>query len=68
MGDHWKSLAQKLGAPGMDDPTTSNNESTPAPEAAQPAHEEAPAQQFVEPLAEVMTPAPEPEVVDEKTS
>ena len=64
MGDHWKSLAQKLGAPGTDDPTTSTNESAPVPEAAAP--EATPNQEFVEPLAEVMTPAPEPEVVDTK--
>ncbi len=65
MGDHWKSLAQKLGAPGMDDPTTSSNESAPPSEVA--AFTREPEQvQPVEPLAEVMTPAPEPEVVDEK--
>lgn len=63
MGDHWKSLAQKLGAPGMDDPTTSSNES--APESAAFTREPEPSQP-VEPLSEVMTPAPEPEVVDEK--
>jgi hypothetical protein len=65
MGDHWKSLAQKLGAPGMDDPTTSSNESAPPTETAAFTRESEPAQP-VEPLAEVMTPAPEPEVIEEK--
>ncbi len=77
MGDHWKSLAQKLGAPGMDDPTTSSNESASPTESAaftrepefskEPEYAREPElTQPVEPLSEVMTPAPEPEVVDEK--
>lgn len=65
MGDHWKSLAQKLGAPGMDDPTTSPNESAPVTETAAFTREPEPTQP-VEPLSEVMTPAAEPEVIDEK--
>ena len=70
MGDHWKSLAQKLGAPGMDDPTTSLTESAATTESAafvrEPEHAREPEPASVEPLAEIMTPAPEPEVIDEK--
>jgi hypothetical protein len=69
MGDHWKSLAQKLGAPGIDDPTTSPTDSATNETAAfahEPEHSREPESAPVEPLAEVMTPAPEPEVVDEK--
>ena len=65
MGDHWKSLAQKLGAPGMDDPTTSISESASTTETAAFTRESEPTKP-VEPLAEIMTPAPEPEVVGEK--
>ncbi len=67
MGDHWKSLAQKLGAPGMDDPSTSNDEAAAVSETAETTAPPAtPNEEFVEPLSEVMTPAAEPEVVDEK--
>ena len=65
MGDHWKSLAQKLGAPGMDDPTTSISESASTTETPAFTRESEPTKP-VEPLAEIMTPAPEPEVVGEK--
>ena len=65
MGDHWKSLAQKLGAPGMDDPTTSIAESASPTETTAFTRESEPTKP-VEPFAEIMTPAPEPEVVDEK--
>lgn len=64
MGDHWKSLAQKLGAPGMDDPTTSATDSTPPAETAFVREPEA--TEVVEPLAEVMTPASEHKVEEKK--
>ena len=52
----------------MDDPTTSTNESfaNAAASESEPARETTPSPEFAEPLAEVMTPAPEPEVVDTK--
>ena len=54
MGDHWKSLAQKLGAPGMDDPTTSSTESAATTESAafvrEPEHAREPEPVSVEPL------------------
>ncbi len=57
MGDHWKSLANKLGAPGMDAPTS---EPTPTPEPAKPARPAAPAPAHVDPPPAARAPEPEP--------
>ncbi len=58
MGDHWKSLADKLGAPGMDEPTPAETDSTPVSEAPYEQPQASPAAAPVEPRREIVA-APE---------
>lgn len=61
MGDHWKSLANKLGAPGMDAPVS---EPAPPPEPVKPAPRQSAAAP-VEPPRSVRAPEPAPEPIPE---
>ncbi len=71
MGDHWKSLANKLGAPGMDapvsEPAPAPETPKPAPRPAAPVHTEppratrAPEVEPAAPVAPPVEPPPAPE-------